>query len=63
MRQYVLTYGIACIEIKQNHSEVITSIPDITSNEGIAKKIVNICNTEDLSPEHLADVVDDLLNA
>lgn len=63
MRQYVLTYGIACIEIKQNHSEVITSILDITSNEGIAKKIVNICNTEGLSPEHLADVVDDLLNA
>ena len=63
MRQYVLTYGIACIEIKQNHSEVITSIPDITSNEGIAKKIVNICNTQDLSPEQLADIVDDLINA
>lgn len=63
MKQYVLTYGIACIEIKQNYSEVIKSVSDVTTDEGVAQRIIDLCNTRELSPEHLEDVIDDLINA
>lgn len=63
MRKYVLTYGIACIETMDGKTKVIKLIPDVTSDEGTAKKIVSVCNTQDLSPEQLADIVDDLINA
>ena len=63
MNQYVLTYGIACIEIKQNYSEVIQSISDVSTDKGVAQRIVDTCNAQELSPEHLADVIDDLVNA
>ena len=63
MRKYVLTYGIACIKTMDGKTEVIKLIPDVTSDELMAKKIVSMCNTQDLSPEQLADIVDDYINA
>lgn len=63
MRKYVMTYGIACVETQNGKTEVIKLFSDITTDEETARKIVNVCNTQALSPEHIADIVDDLINA
>lgn len=59
--KYILTYGIACIETVNEKTELIASIPDVTTNRELAELLLHKLNEYLLSPEHLADVVDDLL--
>ena len=63
MKRYILTYGIACVEVKQDRLEVIRSVPDVTTDHKVAQRIVDLCNRNRLSEEHLSDVVEDQLNA
>lgn len=59
--KYVLTYGIACIEEKDGRLELVTETPSITTSLKDAQRLVTLCNDGNLSPEHLKDVVDDLI--
>ena len=59
--KYILTYGIACVETKSGETELITSVPDVTINRHEAEHLIDLLNKCRLSPEHIADVVDDLL--
>lgn len=61
--EYVLTYGIAYIKKQNGKRELITNVPSVTTNESVAKQLVSLCNDRNLSPEHLADVVDDLISS
>ena len=63
MKRYILTYGIACVEVNGDRLDVIKSIPDITTDRKAAQRIVDLCNRNRLSEEHLLDVVEDQLNA
>ena len=63
MKQYVVTYGIACIEEKNGKRELITELPGVTSNFDEIKRLVKICNEGNLSPDQLKDVVEDLIHA
>ena len=63
MKQYVVTYGIACIEENEDKRELVTEIPGVTSNLAEAERLVRVCNEQQLSPTHLKDVVDDLTSA
>lgn len=62
MKRYILTYGIACVEIKGDKLEITRSIPNITTDHKVAQRIVDLCNRNRLSEEHLYDVVEDQLN-
>lgn len=59
--KYILTYGIACVETENGKSELIARVPDVTTDRDRAERLVNMLNKHKLSPEHLADVVEDLL--
>lgn len=41
--------------------EILNSLPDIFFNKQKAKELVALCNTLDLSPLHLIDVVEDAI--
>ena len=59
--KYILTYGIACVETANGKTELIASVPDVTSNREHAEFLVLTLNEHMLPPEHLNDVVEDLL--
>lgn len=61
--KYVLTYGIACIKESDGKRELLAEVPGITSNLKEAQRLVNLCNEGNLIPDHLKDVVDDLILA
>ena len=62
MKRYIMTYGIACVKRNGGKSEVVKSIPDVTTEQEVAQRIVDLCNENDLSVEHLCDVIEDLIN-
>ena len=59
--KYVLTYGIAYVA-EESDEDLLLEISNITTNKDVADKIVKACNTYQLSPVHLWDVVDDFVN-
>ena len=61
MQKYILTYGIACVDEDDGTKELITQIPDISTDREKVERLVTVCNEQQLSPIHLQDVVDDLL--
>jgi hypothetical protein len=61
MQKYVVTYGIACVEEDDGIKELISQIPDVSTNLKEVEQLVTLCNEQQLSPIHLQDVVDDLL--
>ena len=61
MQKYIVTYGIACIEEDDGIKELISQIPDVSTNLEEVEQLVTLCNEQQLSPIHLQDVVDDLL--
>ena len=63
MKKYVLTHGIACIEEKDGKRELVTEISGITTSLKDVQRLVTLCNEGNLSPEHLKDVVDDLIQS
>ena len=50
-------YGIRCA--LQNGEEII--IEDISSDKESIQRLVNNCNTYELSPIHIYDMVDDII--
>lgn len=63
MKLYVVTYGIACVREENGKRELISEIPGVTSNFDEINQLIKICNEEQLSPDQLKDVVDDLIHA
>lgn len=61
--KYVLTYGIACIKELDGKRELLAEVPGITSTLKEAQRLVALCNEGNLSPDHLKDVVEDLICA
>ena len=59
--KYVLTYGVACVEESSCIRELISRVPDVTTDRDRAERLVNMLNKHKPSPEHLNDVVEDLL--
>lgn len=59
--KYVLTYGVACVEESSGIRELISRLPDVTTDRDRAERLVNMLNKHKLSPEYLNDVVEDLL--
>lgn len=59
--KYILTYGIACIKEKDNKQELVAQISDITTDRRKIETLIESLNKNQLSPEHLADIVDDML--
>ena len=59
--KYILTYGIACVKTENGKSELVARVPDVTTDRELAQHLIDSLNKCHLSPEHLADVVDDLL--
>lgn len=60
-----ISYGIA-VYSDTNHSgtaTIILSIHDISSEKKQIDDIVSHCNFYHLSPEHLADVIDDFMTS
>ena len=56
------SYGISAISTEDNLT-VLCSIDDITDEQDELTKLVELCNAERLSIEHLQNVVDDFLCA
>ena len=61
--KYIVIYGIACIEEIENRKETVLEIPGITSEEEKIKRLVELCNKNDLSPCHLREVAEDMLES
>lgn len=61
MTLYITTYGIACIKETDGKRELIAEIPNVTSSLEEIEAIVKLCNERNLSPDHLKDVVEDLI--
>ena len=61
MTVYIKTYGIACVTEQNGHFEIVTEVPSVTTDRKQADRLVNLCNEHKLSPEHLEDVVEDLI--
>lgn len=57
-----LAYGIAEIEVCEGSYNVVSSIHNICSDFEIVEKFAQKFNRFNLSPVHLSDVVQDLLN-
>lgn len=62
MTVYIKTYGIACISEKNGRFEIVTEVPSVTIDRAQADRLVNLFNEKHLSPEHLEDVVEDLIS-
>jgi len=54
------SYGIAVISTEDNIT-VLSSIEDITDEQGEVAKLAELCNAEKLEIEHLQSIVDDFL--
>ncbi len=61
MRIYVKTYGIACVEKEGERLEVISEVNNVTGDGELADRLVDLFNKHQLSPQHLADVIEDIL--
>lgn len=54
------SYGIAVISAEDNVT-ILSSVEDISDEQGGVANLVELCNTEKLEIEHLQNVVDDFL--
>lgn len=54
------SYGIAVISIEDNVT-VLCSVEDITAEQDELKKLVELCNAENLEIEHIKNIVEDFL--
>ena len=57
------SYGIAvCTNTDRDQTtSVLTSIQDITTDRDALDELVNLCNSMELSPLHIRDVIEDFL--
>ncbi len=60
-----IAYGVAAYAhpTSTGNATVVASVHDITTDRSAALRLVSRCNRGHLSPEHLADVVYDLLGS
>ena len=62
MTVYIKTYGIACVSEINGRFEIVTEVPCVTTDREQADRLVKLFNEHKLSPEHLEDVVEDLIS-
>ncbi|MCQ2552900.1 MAG: DUF6514 family protein [Clostridia bacterium] len=55
--EQVNSYGIIC----KKAGKVLLEIHDISENKALIEGLIKDCNELDLSPEHLQDVVEDII--
>ena len=61
MKIYIKTYGVAYVEEINGHREIIAAVNNVTADPELAERLVKLFNEEHLSPEHMQDVIDDVL--
>lgn len=55
------SYGIAIADVSDEYPIIIESIPDISHDKERICRLAELCNQMQLSPLHLANVVEDFL--
>ncbi len=55
------TYGIALAEYVDGQTVILEAVPDLSADKERVMRLAEMCTELRLSPEHLADVVDDFL--
>ena len=55
------TYGIALADFSAEVPVIVKSVPDLSSDKEGVYRFTVLCTRLELSPLHLADVVDDFL--
>lgn len=55
------TYGIALADFSAEVPVIVKSVPDLSSDKERVYRFTVLCTRLELSPLHLADVVDDFL--
>ncbi len=61
MKIYVKTYGIACVEEHDGKCEIVAEVPNVSINRAQVDLLVKLFNHHGLAPEHLEDVIEDLM--
>lgn len=61
MKIYIKTYGVAYVEEINGRREIIAAVNNVTADPEFAERLVKLFNKEHLSPEHMQDVIHDLL--
>lgn len=54
-----VSYGIAAIENCDGVISVLKSVSDVSSDFSEVENLVNICNSKELDPIHIEDVIND----
>lgn len=54
-----ISYGIAAIENCDGVISVLKSVSDVSSDFSEVENLVNICNSKELDPIHIEDVIND----
>lgn len=62
MTKYVVTYGIACVTDDNEACEPVAEIGNVSVSRREVESIVKLLNENDVSPEHLRDIVDDMIS-
>jgi len=55
------TYGIEVLEYKNGNLIFVDEITNVSSDQEFVKRLVDDCNTYQLDPVHLRDVIEDRL--
>ena len=56
-----IAYGIICIKIEKHEISCIKSVSDISTIKELVEKIAERCNSLEVSPLHLLDVIEEFL--
>ena len=61
MKIYIKTYGVAYVEDIDGRREIIAAVNNVTADPELAEHLVVLFNSTQLSPEHMQDIIDDVL--
>ena len=56
-----ISYGIAAIENCDGVISVLKSVSDVSSDFSEVENLVNVCNSKELDPIHIEDIINDFL--
>ncbi|MBQ7346483.1 MAG: hypothetical protein IJW55_00845 [Clostridia bacterium] len=56
-----VTYGIALTEEENGFITILETIPNLCANQVKVQQLADLCNTLELSPIHLHEVIQDFL--
>ena len=58
----IIVYGIQAVEADNNSDFTLTSVPDIFFSRKKAEDFISLCNKINLSPSHLTDFIEPILD-